>query len=135
MHEPAIVTQKRLTGKVRQLKEIAEGLAGTGQSAQPIHDMMEVFTAHMKKGQTDQAEKLIDATLKKLRGETPPAEGAKIDPDAIKSEIEAMRVKDVAWRQIEWKTCLLDGLKASREQKKPLVLWVFIDRPVDDKRC
>ena len=58
-----------------------------------------------------------------------------VDPITLKKEIESMRVKDVAWRKIAWKTCLLDGLKASREENKPLVLWVFIDRPIDDKRC
>ena len=50
-------------------------------------------------------------------------------------EIDALRSPDVAWRGIAWKTCLLDGLRASREEKKPVVLWVFIDRPVDDARC
>ena len=56
-------------------------------------------------------------------------------PDALNSEIASMRVNDVEWRKIAWKTCLLDGLKASREQNKPIILWVFIDQPVDDKRC
>ncbi len=46
-----------------------------------------------------------------------------------------MSVKEVAWRKIAWGTCLIDGVNSSREQKKPLILWVFIDRPVDDKRC
>lgn len=50
-------------------------------------------------------------------------------------EIEALKAPDVPWRGIAWRTCLLDGLKASREQKKPVILWVFIDRPVDDARC
>jgi hypothetical protein len=58
-----------------------------------------------------------------------------IGPKALKKKIEAMRVKDVAWRKIGWKTCLLDGIRESRKQNKPMILWVFIDRPVDDKRC
>ncbi len=57
------------------------------------------------------------------------------DFDKVKAEVDAMREKDVAWRGIPWKSCLLDGLKASREQKKPMILWVFIDRPADDERC
>ena len=40
-----------------------------------------------------------------------------------------------AWREIAWKSCLLEGLKESREKKKPVLLWVFIDRPTDDARC
>jgi hypothetical protein len=49
--------------------------------------------------------------------------------------IRALRVEKVVWRQIAWKSCLLEGLKESRATKKPLLLWVFIDRPVDDARC
>src|ERR1051326_8508423 len=67
--------------------------------------------------------------------------GAQLPPDLgkqaktlamLKAEIEGLRSTDVAWRKIAWKSCLLEGLKASREQKKPMILWVFIDRPVDD---
>ena len=55
--------------------------------------------------------------------------------ESLKARIESLRVPAVAWRQIQWKSCLLDGLKESREKKKPLLLWVFIDRPADDARC
>ncbi len=55
--------------------------------------------------------------------------------DSLRAEIDALKAPDVAWRAIAWRTCLLDGLKASREQGKPVILWVFIDRPVDDARC
>ena len=54
---------------------------------------------------------------------------------ALQAEVDSLKKKDVAWREIQWKTCLLEGLKASREQKKPLMLWIFIDRPIDDERC
>ncbi len=56
-------------------------------------------------------------------------------PEALKAEVEALRVEDVAWRRIPWKSCLVEGLKESRSLNKPLMLWVFIDRPVDDTRC
>ncbi len=56
-------------------------------------------------------------------------------PEALKAELEAMRVEDVAWRRIPWKSCLVEGLRESRLLNKPLMLWVFIDRPVDDTRC
>jgi hypothetical protein len=49
--------------------------------------------------------------------------------------VESLQVKDVAWRKIPWKTCLLDGIRESRKQHKPIMLWVFIDRPIDDERC
>ena len=55
--------------------------------------------------------------------------------EELKKEMDSMRLPNVAWRRIEWKTCLLEGLRASRRKNKPLILWIFIDLPVDDKRC
>lgn len=56
-------------------------------------------------------------------------------PEALRSEIEALKAPKVAWREIAWKSCLLEGLKESRATNKPALLWVFIDRPADDARC
>jgi hypothetical protein len=56
-------------------------------------------------------------------------------PDALKAEITSLQAAKVAWREIAWKSCLLDGLRESREKGKPVVLWIFIDRPADDARC
>jgi hypothetical protein len=56
-------------------------------------------------------------------------------PEALKAEIDALKAAKVAWRQIAWKSCLLEGLKESRAKNKPALLWVFIDRPLDDARC
>jgi hypothetical protein len=68
-------------------------------------------------------------------GESPtPKELAK-SPNALKAEIQALKAAKVAWREITWKSCLLEGLKESRAKNKPALLWVFIDRPVDDARC
>ena len=39
------------------------------------------------------------------------------------------------WRDIAWRTCLVQGLNESRKTNKPLILWMFIDRPIDDERC
>jgi hypothetical protein len=64
-----------------------------------------------------------------------PAKKALLTPAALKAEIEALKSSRVAWRKIAWKSCLLEGLKESRARKKPLLLWVFIDRPIDDARC
>lgn len=64
---------------------------------------------------------------------------AQSEPELSKADIEkrvrAMKKPDVAWRKIAWKTSLVDALHTSREQKKPIVAWVFIDRPKDDERC
>ena len=66
---------------------------------------------------------------------SPVAEKQPATPEALKAEIEALKVAKVAWREIAWKSCLIEGLKESREKKKPVLLWVFIDRPIDDARC
>lgn len=56
-------------------------------------------------------------------------------PETLRSEIEALKAVNVAWREIAWKSCLLDGLNEARAKHKPALLWVFIDRPIDDARC
>ncbi len=56
-------------------------------------------------------------------------------PESLKADIEALKATNVAWRAIAWKSCLLDGLNESRAKNKPALLWVFIDRPIDDARC
>ena len=55
--------------------------------------------------------------------------------EALTAEIGALQAAKVAWREIAWTNCLLEGLKESREKKKPVLVWVFIDRPKDDARC
>jgi hypothetical protein len=57
------------------------------------------------------------------------------DPEKLKSDILSLKAEKPAWRGIAWRSCLLEGLKESREKKKPLLLWIFIDRPIDDERC
>jgi len=63
------------------------------------------------------------------------AEENPLSPAAVQKEVDALKKENVAWRKIAWKTCLLDGLQASRDQNKPVMLWIFIDRPIDDERC
>jgi hypothetical protein len=66
---------------------------------------------------------------------SPVAEKKPATAEALQAEIEALKSSKVAWREIAWKSCLLEGLKESREKNKPALLWVFIDRPIDDARC
>jgi hypothetical protein len=78
----------------------------------------------------------ITAILAGTLAAAPPTPSAPGDSlDSLKAEVAAMKPARIPWRQIAWKSCLLDGLKASRAQHKPMLLWVFIDRPVDDQRC
>ena len=55
-------------------------------------------------------------------------------PGALRAEIEALRQANVAWRKVRWRTCLLDALKESAREKKPVFLWVLGGSPADG-RC
>ena len=56
-------------------------------------------------------------------------------PAAIEQKIRTIRADGVSWRKIAWKSCLLEGLTEAQRTGKPLILWCYIDRPVDDTRC
>jgi len=43
-------------------------------------------------------------------------------PEGIQTEIESLKAAKVAWRGIDGKSCLLEGLRESRRQRKPLLL-------------
>ena len=68
-------------------------------------------------------------------GQSTATGSALLSADALRSKVESLKQGEVPWRKIEWRTCLIEGLKESREQQKPVVLWIFIDRPIDDERC
>jgi hypothetical protein len=52
----------------------------------------------------------------------------------LRAEIEALKPPKLVWKEIPWKTCPLEALKESREQKKPVIIWVFLGNP-SDERC
>ena len=56
-------------------------------------------------------------------------------PEDLEKQARSLRVDDVAWRGIAWKSCLLEGLAEAKKTGKPAILWIFIDRPVNDERC
>jgi hypothetical protein len=55
-------------------------------------------------------------------------------PEALKVEIEALRPAKNVWRAIQWMTCPLEALKESRAHNKPVITWVFLGIPTDE-RC
>ena len=57
-----------------------------------------------------------------------------LTPRALRTEIEALKPAKHVWRAIAWKTCPLEALKASRQQNKPVLVWVFLGVPTDE-RC
>ena len=66
---------------------------------------------------------LLYASIAWAEEVTSPAKKA-TTPEALQTEIEGLRPAKIAWREIQWKTCLLEGLKESREKQKPVLLWV-----------
>jgi hypothetical protein len=56
-------------------------------------------------------------------------------PEALEAQIEALKPARLAWREIRWKTCLLEGLKEARQKKKPILLWVVGPGEALDGRC
>jgi hypothetical protein len=82
-----------------------------------------------------------EADPESKRNAAPPAKLQAPRADAktlgeLRAEVETLiATADVPWRQIAWESCLLNGLKESGAKQKPLLLWVFIDRPADDRRC
>jgi hypothetical protein len=64
----------------------------------------------------------------------PPAAKKAATPEALQAEIESLKPARHVWRAIGWKTCPLEALKASRQQKKPVLAWVFLGVPTDE-RC
>jgi hypothetical protein len=60
--------------------------------------------------------------------------GEGTSPAALKAEIEALKPARHVWRSIAWKTCPLEALNEARRQNKPVIAWVFLGIPTDE-RC
>jgi hypothetical protein len=56
------------------------------------------------------------------------------NPAELQAAIEALKPAHHVWRAIAWKTCPLDALQTARQEKKPIVTWVFLGVPTDE-RC
>jgi hypothetical protein len=67
-------------------------------------------------------------------GESPGPAPKATTPEALRAEIAALKPARHTWRAIAWKTCPLEALKEAREQKKPVIAWVFLGLPTDE-RC
>jgi Spy/CpxP family protein refolding chaperone len=151
-----------LAESIQRIERRAQKMQQNGEDVSDVQKLMQQLAPLVHQGKMKEAQALIDQ-VERLAGlkaavkpggkaesddETKPADDRRrtrpmpeaglrkrYSPEDIRAEFAALEQEDVAWRQIAWKTCLLDGIKASREQNKPLMLWVFIDRPVDDQRC
>jgi hypothetical protein len=64
----------------------------------------------------------------------PAAPAARKTLAALQAEVEALRPARLAWREIAWKNCPLEALKEARERRRPVLAWVFLGNPADE-RC
>ena len=154
-------TELRLRGKVEQIKKEVESRASKGTPPMEAAKLMKEFSGNMQKGRIDEAEAILDRVMNMLdlsdriesSQQPAPNNGAmlsqppaavtrlkktptpKLSAIELGKAVSDLHVEDVAWRRIEWETSLVSGLNRSRSERKPLVLWVFIDRPIDDERC
>ena len=56
------------------------------------------------------------------------------DPAAARAEIERMRPAEHAWRAVRWINCPREALARARAENKPVITWVFLGNPADE-RC
>ncbi len=130
----------QIAQKIEKIQQRAQQLQREGGDVSKIQQIMNRVGKLMQEGRPQQADELLDKALKEIETQPktpslPLQEQPTITPQDAAQQAKAMRVEEVAWRKIAWKTCLLEGLQASRKENKPVMLWIFIDRPIDDERC
>ncbi len=54
--------------------------------------------------------------------------------ETLRAEIGAMRPERQAWGELDWKECPLEAIDAARKAGKPILVWVFLGNP-SDERC
>jgi hypothetical protein len=54
--------------------------------------------------------------------------------DDVQSKIDELRPAKLAWTEVKWRTCPLEALAEARRAKKPVLAWVFLGNP-SDERC
>lgn len=78
---------------------------------------------------------LLDSSGVALSAAPPSPGGDTASPEALKTEILALAPARLVWREIEWRYCLLDGIREARAQKRPILLWAFINADPGEERC
>ena len=151
---PHAEVSESLQRKMERASMLAEQWKRDGKDLTPVAKVMNEVEPLMRQGKFKEAERVLERGLQILEGKGTddakkagqlsgrtlireavlPGNRAETQ-DSLRAKIEALKPARVAWRQIQCKSCLLEGLRESREKKKPLMLWVFIDRPAVDARC
>ncbi len=140
-----------LMEKMKRVEAGVQKWVDAGRDPAPVGELMQTFDSLTKQGKFKAAEELIDQALKLLGdGEKPkkseagakqPTAGVPIIPNrtmtaaALQAEMDSWRPAKLSWREIPWRPCLLAGLAEARAQKKPVILWAFINSSPTDERC
>ena len=148
--QPNQATARQLMQRIRAIQNAAAQQQRSGRNVRPISKLLDRIGGLMRDQRVDEVMTLVQQAEQFLQRREDPA--ALNDPartpakrpgtqvvetsfQKLQAQVTGMKQAEVAWRKIDWRTCLLDGLRESREQHKPVMLWVFIDRPIDDERC
>ncbi|MEM7476289.1 MAG: hypothetical protein AAF483_14945 [Planctomycetota bacterium] len=142
----------------RGLQQLAKSIEGPQRKLQMLQGGMQEFEQFMQQGKLDEAQAHLGEMLRvlgepegkaKSRQPIPTGGSSKkatgtdrelaplpdYSPEELKREYARIYEEDVPWREINWRTCLLEGIAESKAEQKPILLWIFIDRPIDDERC
>lgn len=65
---------------------------------------------------------------------TPRARPSDSGPEALRASIAALKPAKVVWREIGWRNCPLAALAEARRTNRPVLAWVFLGDPRDE-RC
>ena len=140
--------EKRLRSKLVRIEKEVQRRANSGQPPFDAVELMQSFQKEMQAGRHKEAEAVLDRVMKMLglgkatkaktspdnqqgnHSKAPPAAGSRVSAakslslEAVQEQVDALRVDKLAWREIPWKTCLLEALKEAREKNKPVLLWL-----------
>ena len=120
------IVEIQLAQSALQIQKLKQNL----QQATRQHEMKK---ANRKKIAEQQLQRILQHIQKERAKQS--SDTKTTSPKKLEELVNSLQAKDVAWKKIQWKTSLIEGIKASRKAKKPIILWVFIDRPIDDERC
>jgi Spy/CpxP family protein refolding chaperone len=113
----------------------------TFQSKQPkeafliLEEITDTLSGKDTPGKTPTAQKSKQTPPSAPTDKPLPAPESIASFDELNESVDSLRIESIAWRRVEWKHCILEGLKASQEENKPILFWCHIDLPADDKRC
>jgi len=152
---------RTIQSKAQEVQQRAQRLQTSGKDPSPIARIMDGIDPLLKQGKLDQVERELDRALEAVesleregakkpeKSSNPNSKSDRSDlpetklpafmkkrrtPESLLAEIQKLIPEKLSWREISWKTCLLEALNTSREQQKPVLTWIFGGNP-NHERC